>query len=298
MKNIIALSIIMITSVITLNFMAAHSQAFPIEYGIYSTNTTQYDLGNMKINHYFTTWHDNDFNQTKQQITRMNNNGKTALLTVEPWPKYNEDWNRELFLTNVRDGKYTANIANLCTYIQTNYNGKIILRWGHEMDLYSSSRYPWATGNTNLFIDAYRKWVDTCKMYTSKGLYMWSPAANWGNDRYYPGNGYVDYIGFSWYSYPAFEWYMYGRILSFGEIMDWKYNVLKQFNKPIIAAEFGMAEQNKTDVQSRLLNPYQLKNQYPLLQSIILFSDHTESWIPGVISSPDWRIDSEFLKRL
>ncbi len=296
MKNLIASTLLLISFILIIPSINSLSQQTSIDFGIHSTESSQLSLSNMKINHYFTTWHDNESNQTKQQITRMNNNGKTAMLTVEPWPKYSEG--KDVFLANIRDGKYGSDIANLCSYIQTNYNGKIILRWGHEMDLYQTSRYPWATQDGNFYIDAYRKWVDTCKQYTTKGLYMWSPAANWGNEKYYPGNGYVDYVGFSWYSYPAYEWYMYGRILGFKEIMDWKYNVLKQFNKPIIAAEFGMAEQNKTDIRSRLLNPQQLKNEYPLLQSIVLFSEHTESWIPSVISSPDWTIDTNFLRKL
>ena len=288
---LIAITLLMTT-------LTTKAQQQGIEFGIFSTNPNDYQIDKMKIQHYFTTWNDKELDQTRNQINMLNLSGKQALLTVEPWPEYGE-WNsRELFLTNIVEGRYTNHIARLCTYIQSNFNRNIILRWGHEMELTDVSIYPWVSKDNNLFIQAYKKWVDTCKQYTNKVSFMWSPSGNNGNEKYYPGDNYVDIIGFSWYSYPAYEWYSYNTILDFGTIMDWKYNKLKQYNRPIIAAEFGMAEQNKTNIKNELYNQQNIKNKYPLLQSIVFFSDRTQSWIPNVISAPDWTIDSQFLRGL
>lgn len=286
---------------LTLTPSFAYTGTNNIDFGLYSSNSKDYQTKNLKIYHNFTTWHPRDFAQTKDAITTLNklsrtNSSLTGLLTIEPWPIYGEGQNRELLLNNIINDKYSSNIKQTCSFIEKNSKAPISLRWGHEMDLYESSIYPWTTSNGELYIRAYKKWVDTCKKYSKKSKFVWSPAGNNGNEKYYPGDNYVDSVGMSWYSYPAFEWYSYGqRILSFNHIMNWKYHALKQFNKPIMIAEFGFAEGNKTNIYESLLNSEKIKREYPLISSIILFSDHTPSWIPGVISSPDWRIDRKKL---
>jgi beta-mannanase len=303
MKKTLITTLIITLTIQSISF-AIGERIPPLQYGIYSNNKSHYSLKNLTIHHYFTTWHTNENKVNKDYIQRFNQAAKDnpdfqmGILTIEPWPMFGEGNNRDLLLNNILKGKYDKQILNLCNIINQFSQTNIILRWGHEMDLYASSRYPWASSNSGLYVKAYKKWVDTCKQYTSKAKFQWSPAIIIGHENYYPGDQYVDYIGMSWYSYPAFEWYTYKKILSFDNIMNWKYNSAKVYNKPIIATEFGMAETNKTDVLNKLLDKKNLIKKYPLLQGIILFSDHTESWIPNVIATPDWRLDSEYLSRL
>jgi beta-mannanase len=296
-----------ITSVVlAFTSLATPTTTNRIEFGIYSTNPEHYQLDNFSIHHYFTTWHPREDQQNREIIKKINStvnnpnlNAKSGILTIEPWPVYNEGNDRVKLMRNIAAGGYTREIINLCTLIEKQAKTNITLRWGHEMDLYESSYYPWAISDTALYIRAYKKWVDTCRTYTSKVRFMWSPGGETGATRYYPGDKYVDYVGMSWYSYPAFEWYMYGnQILTFKQHMDWKYNNLKSLNKPIIAAEFGAAESGKTNVLQTLKNRETIERDYPLLSAIVLFSDHTPSWIPGKISTPDWRLDTQYLKTL
>ncbi len=296
-----------ITSVIIVfTSLSTPTTSKSLEYGIYSIDPTHYQLNNFTIHHYFSTWHPNENARNIDILTKINStinnprlSPKSGLITLEPWPIFNENKDQSLLLTNIANGLYSKPIADFCGLIEKSAKSTITVRWGHEMDLFQSSSYPWTTPDTALFIKAYKKWVDTCNQSTSKVKYMWSPSGHKGNDKYYPGDNYVDYVGMSWYSYPAFEWYTYGKkILTFKQHMDWKYNYLKGFNKPIIAAEFGAAETNKTDVLKMIKNKSLIERDYPLLHSIILFSDYTPSWIPNKISNPDWRLDKEYLSTL
>ncbi|MGL4758766.1 MAG: glycosyl hydrolase [Patescibacteria group bacterium] len=287
-----------IIAAFTITSLAAPINNQRIEFGIYSRNNKDYKLDNFKTHHYFSTWHPNEDQINKEIINKFNNNPqKNSLITLEPWPVYNEKYDRIRFMANIVEGKYRPQIQKFCTLVEQKSKANISIRWGHEMDLFGSSHYPWVVANPQLFVNAYRKWVDTCNEFTTKINYIWSPEGGKDNTRFYPGDKYVDYVGLSWYSYPAFEWYRYKKILDFDEHMSWKYNTTKGYNKPIILAEFGMTETNKTTIISSLSNPSDIKRKFPLLHSIVIFSDSTASWIPGVIAAPDWRVNQNVLNK-
>ena len=275
----------------------------PISIGIFSKNGLDYDLPNLKSKHIFTVW-GKEYDDKKEEYFNIFDKNispdEPNILTVEPWPILGENSNRDLLLTNIRDDKYHGVIKQLCTSIESKSKSKIIIRLGHEMELYETSRYPWASKNSELFKQAFQKWVETCKQYSKKILYMFSPASNNGQEKYYPGSEYVDYVGMSWYSYPAYEWYTYKEVYNFYKIMDDKYPRLVQYNKPIIAAEFGVAGtmDHKKEMLSIIKYKQELKNRYPNLVALTLFNDVTESWVPNKIELPDWTIPQEIIKEI
>lgn len=301
-QYILLLSVLILLMIILVTFYTTNIgyASKPLTIGLYSKDDKDYDLSNFKSKHVFSVWgkeFDDNSNNYFEIYNKNVDNEVPNILTLEPWPQYQENADKDLLLSNISNDKYHDQIRHLCTSIDTNLKSKLIVRWGHEMELWETSRYPWASKNYQLYIRAYQKWVDTCKIYSKKILYMWSPASNNGQQQYYPGSQYVDYVGMSWYSYPAYEWYSYKKVNSFYEIMNDKYNRLKGYNKPIIAAEFGVAGDynNKKYVIDILKNKQDLKLKYPNLVSIILFKDKTESWVPNVIESPDWVIPQELL---
>jgi endoglucanase len=304
-QYLILIGLLIILAIILMTFFKNNVslQSKPIMIGLFSKNNQDYELSNYKSKHIFTVW-GKEFDDKQKNywdvFSKNSDKDNPNILTLEPWPQFGENSNRELLLSNIRDDKYHDVIRHLCTSIENNSKSKLILRWGHEMELWETSRYPWASKNSELYIQAYQKWVDTCRIYSKKILYMFSPASNNGQEKYYPGDSYVDYIGMSWYSYPAYEWYTYKEVYNFYKIMDDKYNRLVRYNKPIIAAEFGVAGSNdhKKEMLSVLKNKKELKAKYPNLVGITLFNDKTESWVPGVIESPDWVIPDEVLKEL
>lgn len=305
MTNLLVIATI-IASTLTSNQFINPVINNPIVFGIQGNNKNLYNYQNLSISHHFTTWNPKETNRTLDLIKGFNktyksssNRIKSAMLTVEPWPAFG-DYDRAQFLTNIGNGMYDGLTKTFCQNIEKNSTSTIALRWGHEIDLYDSSRYPWAVNKPELYIKAYRRFVDICRKETKKASYIWSPSGNKGNNRFYPGDKYVDIVGMSWYSYPEFEMQIYKRVLGFDEIMDWKYNELKGYNKPIMAAEFGIAGtwEHKYKMYSNLNRSDLLKKKYPLMHSYVLFSDKTESWMPGIISEPDWTVDNRILRGL
>ncbi len=271
-----------------------------IKLGLFSKNEDQYLLNNIDRIHYFSVWGKEFDDRNNTILSRIEAIGKPGIVTLEPWPQFEENNDRKLLLTNIKDGKYNQIIKDFCSLADSKIKDKLYLRVGHEMELNNTSRYPWSFNEPELFIFAYRNYVDQCKSVTSKVIYVWSPAGNDKQELYYPGDNYVDIVGMSWYSYPAYEWFTYKKILPFDEIMKDKYNRVSRFNKPIMAAEFGFAgtPDQKLTIFNPLLNRGDLKKKYPLLESIVLFSDKTESWVPNIIEPPDWTITEEKLKQI
>jgi endoglucanase len=307
MTNLFILATIL-TTTLTSNQFVNPSPSRPIVFGIHSIDDNHFKYQNLSISHYFTTWNRERNGSNKRILDKLNNSYynssnariKSGLITVEPWPEFGEGDNRVLFLENIVKGMYDGHTRTLCGMIQRSSVATVGLRWGHEVDLYESSRYPWAVNKPELYIKAYRRFVDVCKRSTFKATYIWSPNAELDNQRFYPGNNYVDMVGMSWYSYPAFEKYSGGPIQSFNQIMDFKYNNLRGYQKPIIIAEFGVAgsAEHKAKMYQSLYDPQKLKTKYPYLHSIVLFSDRTPSWVPNVVEAPDWTVNQDILKSI
>jgi cellulose synthase (UDP-forming) len=272
----------------------------PIKIGLFSKNEDEYLLSNVDKIHYFSVWGKEFETKNLSILNKINAFNKPGLITLEPWPQFGEGNDRRLLLSNIKNGKYDETIKEYCSMVDKISKTKIYLRVGHEMELNESSRYPWSFSDPELFVYAYRNYVDQCKSVTNKINYVWSPAGNNKQELYYPGDKYVDTVGMSWYSYPAFEWFTYKKIIPFREIMDDKYSRVSRFNKPIMAAEFGYAgtPDQKDVIYKTLLNLKEVKKSYPLLESIVFFSDKTESWVPNIIEAPDWTITPEQLKRI
>lgn len=279
-----------------------------VNFGLFSQDKEDYKINSMSIIHEFTVWGPNfkkknqdyikTFNTLGEASRKVNRNKpKTPLITLEPWPLLGEDTNREQLLRNIAIGEYDFAIKEFCYTIQKNSFYTVTVRWGHEMEMGNNSRYPWALDNPELYISAYRRWVDTCKSVTRKVKYMWAPAGLAGQEKFYPGNSYADFVGFGMYSYPAYDIYSLGREFGFDELLNDRYYRMNTYNKPLVIAELGIAGsgENKNNIINKLRDNRILRERYPLLHSIVLFSDKTESWVPNVVEEPDWRLNREQL---
>jgi beta-mannanase len=268
------------------------------KWGIYDKKREFFSRQSVKYDHFFSVWGQKHANDIDQAISFANYNNRDLLMTIEPWPLFNEVNGGHLFY-NIIKNKYNEQIKTLCTALQTKTNNNVIIRWGHEMELYTTSRYPWSTPYPASFQEAYRTWVNNCRAVASKIKFMWSPAGNTGAEKYYPGDTYVDYIGFSAYSYPAYEYYTYKSLLTVETILNDRYNRLAKFNKPLIAAEFGIAG----DMLTKQKNFESLKvliaaNKYPNLQAVIIFNSNDVSWIPDKISAPNFYSNNLILDKV
>jgi endoglucanase len=255
-----------------------------------------------KMENRFRAWGDMDL--LANDINEINETGREPLMTIEPWPLLNEAKGEEMFW-NILTGKYDTTISTMCQNFKR-ANGEITLRWGHEMDMVGS-RYFWATQDAELFIYAYRYVIKNCRkefgdtqVKQARLKSLWSPAGRDTLRYYYPGSDVIDYTGFSMFSYPAYEQFSIGRKLVFEDLIYDRYPKLVQFNKPMIIAEFGIAGSwnEKNTIVNRIQDLSNLKQEFPLLETIVFFQEMGDSWVPGVVQAPDYRLTSDQFNKI
>lgn len=173
---------------------------------------------------------------------------------------------------------------------------RFLIRFGHEMNLRDSLWWPGHTGqDASAYVAAWRHVHDVFSQVNAVNAeWVWSPnyesnpLDDW-NDRnnYYPGDGYVDWIGVDGYNWGSPRWD------TFSELYDSKQydHVLQDFAcrypKPQLIAEIGSVEGSSSkagwiaDTYSRLPN-------FPFVRGIFWFNDFAY----GDPSRHDFRVTS------
>ncbi len=246
------------------------------------------------INHKFEGWGSITTESLNADLEALSANNKMPMFTIEPWDKNGQ---KETLLEDISFGVYDSYIETICRGIENNNVSKVLLRWGHEVDLHGRSRYSWAQNKPEQYKQAFQHWVTTCKSLTDKITYMYSPAGVEGLEQFYPGDKYVDVIGLSVFGYPDYEQNQYGKLLNFNDVFNNRYERVAVYKKPIFIAEFGIAgtDQYKKDWLLYAKKEIFETTKFPLLTGIIYFNDiDPNPWVPG-INPPDFRIDSTWL---
>ncbi len=261
-----------------------------IEYGVADSEKTFENKNNVAIEHSFIAWKRDDTLDLNTEIDKILVHKREPLITIEPWSFTQKG---DTLFKDIVSGDYKSTIESMCK-VADEKNVPMIFRWGHEMDYAGSSRYPWASKDTQGFIEAYQYWVGTCRnvLKNKKINFMWSPGGNEGLDKYYPDPQYVDSIGLSLYGYAEYEKKTLGYTQSFFDIFNQKYNRVKKFNKPIYLAELGVAgtDEYKEQWIKGMYKTIEDKQKYSLLYGLIYFQfGDAAPWVPG-ISAPDFRL--------
>ena len=260
-----------------------------VNFGTYDPGGRMAENSFIAIDHYFIDWNDAKFiDELHTRFLETNRRNRWTMLSVEPWPKYRN--NGENILKDIKDGEYDSQINRICSEVDESPH-PVFIRWGHEMENLVG-RYPWSTANHQDFIGAYNHFVESCKEATDNGYYVWSPAGNSNLVSYWPGEKNVDYIGLSQFVYPEYEKRNVGYIRHFEQIFQKKYDLVKNYNKPIMIAELGITGDEKF-VYIWWYNA--LKNLYKFnqLQTIVYFNDKDHPNVWKGYSTPAWTIKDE-----
>jgi len=169
---------------------------------------------------------------------------------------------------------------------------RYLIRFAHEMNITDSPWWPGHfSGDASLYVEMYQHVYDVFAVQEASNVeWVWSP--NYGSNppdawndihNYYPGDGYVDWIGLSgynWYVSPGhsepwrtFE-YLYDNVLT---------DLACQYAKPQIIAEIGSVEgggsvPTKADW---IQDAYDKAANYPFLRSIVWFNDYANASTSG-----------------
>ena len=171
---------------------------------------------------------------------------------------------------------------------------EIFLRWGHEMN---GNWYPWSgAANGGLMGQGPAKYVAAYKhvhdVFKAEGadnvVWVWCPLVtdvpgeawnHWTN--YYPGDEYVDWIGFDSYNWGPSTGCCVWQ--SFETLTDAIYNDYKDKGKPLMLPETASAELGGDKAAWIDTMREQLKTKYSAFKAVVWFDIDKET---------DWHVDS------
>jgi cellulose synthase (UDP-forming) len=241
------------------------------------------------IEEVFLPWRLQDTSELQNAIETIRRRGHIPLVVIEPWPFGIEGLSGETLLSDISDGRYDEAIRLIAKEVVKQKPQSILVRWGHEMEL--TGLYPWAQGDPQKYIAAYRHVVDVFRDEKATNiLWIWSPAGNSGCQNYWPGEEYVDYIGVT--ILASEEWDQAAGLVplrSFATLMTEKYWLADLFQKPIIATEVGVSATE--DEKSKWLKEAILSwEQFPDLVGWIYFNQQQPLWMNHA-GTPHWELN-------
>jgi len=194
----------------------------------------------------FKSWGDQDSAFPVEYFPYLRKLELTPVITWEPWIRdfnHPEAIQKEYTLTRIAEGYHDD-------YVESWAGGakeegiEIIIRFAHEMSTVEGEKtwYPWQ-GEPEEYIKAYKRIVNIFRENEAWNVkFMWSPIIFHGAgdiNLYYPGNDYVDLIGFTSINLGEIS----GKK---GEDYNWlgcdyiiteQYKQVVKFSKPIIVTE-------------------------------------------------------------
>jgi beta-mannanase len=257
----------------------------------------------LKYSHYFIQFANDGSTTPKEfpgdELGLLLNNGYTPIITWEPmFKKYSKLDPVQPRLNDIINGTYDAHIDAFADKCKS-YNDTIIIRLMHE---FNGNWYSWSLSENGQdparYIAAYRKVVDRFRARgATKVKWMWCPnnshypeeAYNWAVLAY-PGNDYVDFIGFDMYNshYPTdIPWWISFR----NKAAESYYYLNKYFpSKPIFIGELGCREReaseepaSQTKAQWIAQMDKELQSNFKNIRALVFFSQ---------IVTWDWRVNS------
>jgi len=220
------------------------------------------------------------------------------LITWEPWlpvsgyDRSEDKVNQSKFrLTQITRGNFDSYIRTYATAVK-DYRGLVMIRFAHEMN---GNWYPWgSTFNTpGEYIAAWRHVHDIFVQAGATNVtWVWSPNALYYDqhvpytsqiDAFYPGDAYVDWVGFS-----AFNWagqYKQNVWTTPDNLFSPTVTALAKLHKPILIAETASADTYSPEMKAnwiRELATYM--KDMPSLKGVI--------WFNATDNGIDWRIQS------
>ncbi len=165
------------------------------------------------------------------------------LVTWEPWDaavRKGIDYN------GLIRGSYDDYISDFALRIK-GIGSTVMIRFAHEQN---GNWYPWSGSviGDKAYINMYRHVKDIFDREAVNNA-RWIYSVNWEDVpaennflRFYPGDGYVDYVGIDGYNWGTTQGW--GRWMEFGDIFTKRYaEIINNIPKPVLISEFGSSSQ-------------------------------------------------------
>lgn len=207
---------------------------------------------------------------SENEIRRVIFEKKTPIITLEIF----KDTTRDT-LTEILSGSLDMKIRNY--FVMLSKYPEIILRPMHEMDT-TQTRYPWSGNDPERYIEAWRHLFEINKTLNDSTKFLWSPAGASSATNYFPGEKYVDFVGFSLYDYPdEIETAWYGGPVDLVTDFSRKMEMMPK-GIPIIIPEIGISGDSPAQKSNILEAIYQtLIAKFPSRIKAIIFFNSKET---------------------
>jgi endoglucanase len=261
-----------------------------IPFGVYDPNGAFTNDKQVVIEHLFLPWEDVSLESLYDADAYALERKREVLVTIEPWTWSRDARNTSQILINgIRTGEYDKNMLAICN-ILNDFKSPVTVRWAQEMDD-ASGQFIWANWEPSIYVNAFRRVIDTCRAVAPNVQVMWSPLGNKNLKGYYPGDDYVDVIGLSVFGLQAWEKATKGKELSFKEILEPRYNRVVGFGKPIVVAEVGYVgdEQYVAKWENSVRQNFE---EFPELKGIVYFNQKEVHPWPDGYGLPDWQVSN------
>ena len=217
------------------------------------------------------------------EVDQIYANGSIPLLTWEPWIA-----NQSGTLESIAAGSYESYVRDFMQAAK-NWQKPLLLRFAHEMN---GNWYPWdgfhngAAAGPAAYKRAWQYIYNVrADLQATNIKLVWCvnntnvPSDSWNNiAAYFPGDGYVDWLGIDGYNWGYDDWQSFHQAFSAGYAQ-----LTALSNKPLMVGEFAAAEQGGDKAAWITAALADLENSFPRVKLFCWFNINKER---------DWRIDS------
>jgi endoglucanase len=266
----------------------------PMPFGVYDPEGTFINDTEVSIEHVCLPWEDVNLNSLLEADAYALERNRALLITVEPWTWTRDERHTPQFLREgIAQGSYDARMRGVCSVVAT-LQSPVSIRWAHEMED-TDGQFIWANWRPRDYISAYRRMTDICRAEAPAINLVWSPLGLPDASEYYPGDDYVNLVGLSVFGYEPWENAILGGAQTYADILDKRYDEVKEFNKPVFVAELGYSGSqeyvNRWESDVRRARP-----DLPLLVGVAYFNQAEVYPWPDGFGFPDWRIENRVIE--
>ncbi|MCH4824001.1 glycosyltransferase [Gramella lutea] len=251
---------------------------------------------------FYLSWDKNAKNNFPEKLLKsIKAENAIPMITWEPWLKEKNTENsrkgQESILKRIANGEYDSYINTFGKQL-AEFDEPVYLRFAHEFD---NPQYPWSKTKGNLEEEFKLAWKHVYNLLKSQGAYkimmVWNPWKFENMNKFYPGDEYVDWVGFTLLNYAKLN--KRGKTVAFEKLYKEFHDKLYWFTrKPVMLAEFGSVKSSNSNEQSNWLRNSSeiLRNEFEEVKAVVMFNSAYDNNIPeGKVYLEeyiDWTTDS------
>ncbi|GAA0533848.1 hypothetical protein GCM10009415_14230 [Chitinophaga japonensis] len=234
----------------------------------------------------------------QQLLDSIYNNGSYPMITWEPWAAlfrqaagHEQLSSEKKMLARITEGAFDRYLLKFAEQLR-DLHRPVYLRFAHEMD---NPSYPWSAAGENTPEEFRAAWRHVHDLFIQHKAYnvmwVWSPWKPGAIDDYFPGHGYVDWIGVTCLNYGALN--PDGNDYTFKQLYaPFHRHPLFRAGLPVMVAETGSL--GPPGSQEQWLNGAfaAIQQEFPEIKATVLFNSDIDSNVPGAPGSGvlNWKL--------